>query len=598
MSTLAYDGPTTLTANQLFHARLEVRLDEPVATGGSIVLAVRHFSDLADARDDDPRSEGFVTVHASRDGVRLRLSGENCWSRHPWNRGIELTVEQGTLAAGDRISVILGGERGFRCQSFAEESFRFRLGVRPSRDASWRVSPLPSCPAIRVVGGEASAVRVMVTDATATSPGGRVCLKVEDLFGNLATSDPVELDLLLDDRVPVATARVSGMVELPQVPLPRDTTWHRLTAVSRDGRFFARSNPFGPSLVPGFRLLWGEIHCQSGLCDGTARPSELYRYARGAGGLDFAAVTSHDMLLSPDDWSEVQRATREANDPGRFVTFLGYEWSGDTARGGDNNIYFLADSAPLVYQGSFLSDDLVPAWGSWCDATPHAAEHRRTIAETIAELRRSAGPFLVVPHCGGRIANLDFHDPSAMPILEIHSCHRNYEDIARAAIDRGLHLGFIGGSDDHRGLLGDSRPAARDRFFSARCGLAGVYARDLTREGLWEALLARRVYATNGCRAALVVRAGDVLMGGEVSAAVGSCIRIEFETVLDGLFDYAELMEGTTTIRRFSKNENLIPRCADGVEVTVRRGATFYWVRVVQIDGGMAWSSPIRVAGV
>ena len=99
---------------------------------------------------------------------------------------------------------------------------------------------------------------------------------------------------------------------------------------------------------PRYTLFFGEIHCQSSLCDGTNSPAELYRYARSTAGLDFAAVTSHDFELTSDDWQEIRTATRDAHSPGKFVTFLGVEWSGQSAAGGDNNIYFLDDDGPLV----------------------------------------------------------------------------------------------------------------------------------------------------------------------------------------------------------------------------------------------------------
>jgi hypothetical protein len=279
------------------------------------------------------------------------------------------------------------------------------------------------------------------------------------------------------------------------------------------------------------------------------------------------------------------------------VTFLGYEWSGATERGGDNNIYFLGDEGPLVYNGAFIADDQVPAWGDWCSGSRFATGRQRTLAETLREIGRAGVPFLVVPHCGGRIANLDFYDSAAMPVFEIHSCHRSYEDVALEALRRGLPFGFIGGSDDHRGLLGDSVPAARERFFSTHCGLAGVYARDLTRESLWEAIRARRVYATNGCRMALVFRAGPALMGGDLRAKAGDEVRLEFDVVLDGLLDRAELVEGGETVARFSRNANRLPRYSGAIDVTVRRGCTPYYLRVFQTDGGTAWSSPIRVTG-
>ena len=48
-----------------------------------------------------------------------------------------------------------------------------------------------------------------------------------------------------------------------------------------------------------------------------------------------------------DDWKLVQEAVAEANNPGKFVTFLGYEWHGNRRRYVDHNVYYLKDYEPL-----------------------------------------------------------------------------------------------------------------------------------------------------------------------------------------------------------------------------------------------------------
>jgi len=268
------------------------------------------------------------------------------------------------------------------------------------------------------------------------------------------------------------------------------------------------------------------------------------------------------------------------------VTFLGYEWSGGHDRGGDNNVYFLGDDGPLLYNGPVFSH---AAW----EPARNEITRTRDLREVIAELRGLDA--MIVPHCGGRRCNFDFYDAKLMPLFEIHSCHRNYEHVAFEAIRRGLRLGFIGGSDDHRGAIGDSHPAARERFFSAHNGLVAVYARELTREALWEAFFARRAYATNGPRIILDFRINDVRMGQELRIQAGEELHVEFDLWLDGMLDRAELVRATETIGRFSGAGNQVTQFHGEQFEPAAAGATAYYLRVVQTDGGAAWSSPIWV---
>ena len=591
---VTYHGPETMRANQSFRATLQITLEEAIRPGGRLAVAARHVSDFGDAQMDDPQAENYITVETSRAGVAWRVASQTLGYRHPWNRGFDLFLEEGALAPGDRVTVHLGGPGGFRGQSFVEERFRLRVGLQSEPEGEWLVTPEESSPGWAIVGQAPTAVRVRVPDVNAREGGSSVCIKLEDTYGNPASVDePIEIDLLLDDRRRVKRVLLdAGMAEIDDVPLPADGAWHILTVVSADAHLFSRSNPFGPSLLEGYRLYWGEIHSQSGLCDGTNSPAYLYRYGRQAAGLDFASVSSHDMELTPEDWAEIQQVTKEAHRPGRYVTFLGYEWSGAVARGGDHNIYFLGDEGPLLYQGPVHT----PA--AWEPARDCVTE-TRTLAEVIVELGdrvEGAQPgVLVVPHCGGRICNLDYYDPRVMPVLEMHSCHRNYQAVAEESLRRGLRVGLIGGSDDHRGALGDSVPAARERFFSARNGLVAVYARELTRESLWEAIYARRVYATNGCRPALSFTANGVPMGGELRVALEDQLTLAFDVVVEGYFDRAELVRNTEVLHTFRGRENQIHRFSGAYTERALGGTLAYYLRVYQTDGGVAWASPIWV---
>jgi hypothetical protein len=42
----------------------------------------------------------------------------------------------------------------------------------------------------------------------------------------------------------------------------------------------------------------------------------------------------NDFQITTPFWEELQRLTREFLNEGRFVTFPGYEWSGNTVLGG------------------------------------------------------------------------------------------------------------------------------------------------------------------------------------------------------------------------------------------------------------------------
>jgi len=583
---LEYEGPRLLRANQLFTATLRVTLDEKLRAGARVVLAVRHVSDLGDPQMSDSAAENFLSL---RGPGTWELGPSREFRRHPWNLGIDLRLVQGELPAGEALTIVLGdragGSPGYRCQSFAESSFRFRLGVSRNGKDDWTVLPVAACPQLRIAGNRATALKCSVSRATERDGKLRLHVKPEDAYGNVAGEAPGQALVLLDEHRPLVRVDLEpDQCGEAVLELPEGRDWQRATVTTEDGCLMGRSNPFGPSPLEGYELFFGEIHCQSNLCDGTNSPEELYRYARGAAGLDFASVTSHDFELTADDWQEIRRAAREAHEPGEFVTFLGVEWSGRSEAGGDNNIYFLGDDGPLVYSAPHGVDE---AWD------PAEGQVRESLDLTQAIRRLAGKDFMVVPHCGGRCCNLDYYDPQVMPLFEIHSCHRSYEHVAQEAIRRGIRFGFIGGSDDHRGALGDSHPAARDRAFSSHNGLVAVYARELSRESLWEAFFARRVYATSGPRMALNVEVDGRPMGSEVAVEPGDRAAMSFWTRLDGWLDRIEIVRDDAVIATLRGKGNQVEEFSDSLELEAAEEPHAYYARVFQADGGRAWSSPI-----
>ncbi|MCW8820386.1 MAG: DUF3604 domain-containing protein, partial [Ignavibacteriaceae bacterium] len=54
-----------------------------------------------------------------------------------------------------------------------------------------------------------------------------------------------------------------------------------------------------------------------------------------------------DFSLFEAFWEYLNQLTQDFQEDGRFVTFPGYEWSGNTGVGGDRNIFFKTEGRPM-----------------------------------------------------------------------------------------------------------------------------------------------------------------------------------------------------------------------------------------------------------
>jgi hypothetical protein len=216
------------------------------------------------------------------------------------------------------------------------------------------------------------------------------------------------------------------------------------------------------------------------------------------------------------------------------VTFLAYEWSGTTPAGGDHNVYYRGKEGPL-HRSSH-----------WQIADRSDVDSDRYPISELHETLRGRDDVMVIPHIGGRHANLDFFDAEHSPLIEIASVHGVFEWFADRALRRGLRVGFVANSDDHTGRIGATYPSGSDVHFGMRGGLMGVYAETLTREALWEAFWARRCYGTTGERIILRVSADGHPMGAEFATAQAPAIQVE--VVGTAPLETIELRRGTETI--------------------------------------------------
>jgi hypothetical protein len=174
---------------------------------------------------------------------------------------------------------------------------------------------------------------------------------------------------------------------------------------------------------------------------------------------------------------------------------------------------------------------------------------------------------------------------SPLPIYSAVAGH-----YVRDALDRGYVLGFIGSGDTHDGHPGLGHLA------TGTGGLAAVLSEERTRESVLGALRARRTYAISGPRIILRFSVDGTPMGGTLPAAPG-----------DGPHTIAVRAIGTAPLERMDvvrAGAVVATEPASGAEREASWTATtprlapgeYVYVRVVQRDGAVAWSSPVFAA--
>ncbi len=555
---------------------------EGIALGGFLRLTVPYaWWYWSPAQSDDPEAPGYTRAECAAAGVELATRASP--------QGLEFVVGGRALAAGERIQLVYGaGAAQAVADRYAERESRFWLAVDGDGDGIARV--LPDSPAVEVEPGPARMLSA-VWPSTA-EPGEGVVLRLAflDSTGSRAAAfvGEVKLVALPEELVlpeSVTFTREDRGLKLVELELPLKGVYRLAAqAVNEEGEFQAHANPLvvEPGVAP---VRWGDLHGHSNLSDGTGTPEDYLAYARDVAGLDAVCLTDHDhwgMLPldeHPELWTRIRAATESAYEPGRFVTVLGYEWT-NWVHGHRHVLYF--------EDGEVLSS---------------IDERYETPAQLWDALRGQAALTFAHHSAGGPIAtNWDYApDPELEPVTEVASVHgaseaddapaRIYNPLAgnfvRDVLDRGHALGFIGSGDSHDGHPGLNHLAGPNMG-----GLAALLTRDLTRTGLRTALKERRCYATNGPRIVLRTALEGQRMGSTLAPKAGKAL-LYVRAVACAPIATIELVRSGKVVETLPGEEHWDVEAAFQPEDLV--AGEYLYVRVVQEDGGAAWSSPFFV---
>lgn len=507
--------------------------------------------------------------------------------------GVDLEVRAGggmtsarvagrALAAGERVAVAVGVGQTARVDRFAEDGPALWLGVDGDGDG---IRAMVDPVRMSVVAGPPA--QLVATLPSAAAPGEEVALTVAVLDASANAFGPFTGDVQLRslpglriDAVHRLNAEDAGIARVLVVP---ERPGIYVVEVSGPGALRTRSNPMvvRAGVEP---ILWGDLQIHTGSSDGTGAHEAVWRYAREVAALDVAAVTDHDhwgmrfLDADPSALARANAAVDAAHAPGTFVAVHGYEWTS----------WLTGHRHVLSFDGA------VELHSSLDGATDTPAELRAALRGREA---------VIVPHhvAGGPIA-LDWSrglDPALEPVVEIASVHGQSEspELPGAIYDAvpgtfafdqlaaGMRFGMIGSTDGH-----DGHPGLSHLVPGGHGGLVAFPGIAATRADVLAALRSRRVYATNGPRIVLRVTIAGAPMGAALARPEGP-VSVVVRVVGTAPIDRVELVGPQGVVGSRSGQGTAL------LATWQLAAPAFLYMRVVQIDGGLAWSSPVFFDG-
>ncbi|HHW47529.1 MAG TPA: DUF3604 domain-containing protein [Clostridiaceae bacterium] len=326
----------------------------------------------------------------------------------------------------------------------------------------------------------------------------------------------------------------------------------------------------------GEKIYWGDLHCHSmHSADAEGFADELYFYARDKAHLDFSGITDndyyYDTVFTYSESMYIESVCRAISEEGRFICFNGFEWT----------FYEKGSSGNFNHRSVVFYNE------------------ERRIARRSDKTGNSFDRFIFTM----KDVKAEWHAHHAVWKLSDHPSDNNVEitsawkvnmeiaDTVGQHLDKGMVFGFMGSSDNHRYIPGNSG------------ALTGVYASELSRKGLIEAFKNRKVYATTGNRTILNFSVEGIAMGGIVKDAKDI---LHITLSIDGRgrsIDTVQIIaDKRTVVKEFKLNDSKFTKRFQ-IE---NKGYKYLYARVLlsgeyvdyphniaMAEGIYAWSSPV-----
>lgn len=578
------------------------------------------------AQIEHPKAEGYIAAELE-DGTYVSMQAGNLAGTYV------LVLPDCGLKKGQSLTILLGGQAkgGAGIKACKEHMFNkiFVLYSIPAKEAKPKLpqwagtnvwtkateDQIVAACTMHILGGKIEHIRAYAPTTTRPRKAFHILVRPEDEFGNLSHQETGDISISVNGETLEA--------EIERMP---DSTGLRIkVSLCTEGiyRIQVRETNSGCEAVANPTtcsdtaqpVYWGMIHGHTEMSDGTGKIDHYFHQLKNEVMLDFAASGDHDHLWETSDefWETTCKAVKRWHKPHEFITFLGYEWAKWRRNGdGDRNVYYLDDDRPMYRSddGEYPSPpDLFSALtqnkekaiviphhtghgGNFCDWKDHSSEYER-----LVEMFQTRGSY----ECSEKDGN---------PVPEkADNCLPYPNGYVQNALALGWRVGFTAGGDDHQGHWG-----TEFRFHwgetDYKQGMMSVEAREKTRKAIFEAMYNRRVVATTGARMLLTYHLNGNPMGSELSlkniSGLAALRKLSVEFHGTAMVDRIDIIRNNNVVYSASgtgfKDLSVSWEDSDPID-DIWLPATkfcdnpfaFYYVRVVQQDGEVAWASPIWI---
>jgi hypothetical protein len=312
-----------------------------------------------------------------------------------------------------------------------------------------------------------------------------------------------------------------------------------------------------------YQVYYGNLHSHTSQSDGEGTPAIAYQYARDSAGIDFLAVTDHLEQISSSEWSDVQYQADAGTQTGNFVGISGWEYGSPFY--GHVNVF--NNTQQITTLGWYYLD-----WGGFTDwllAHPPGFAQFNHPGDDI-----TANNWNNFEYKG---ASLD----SAIPLIEFQNIQQA-TDFYELSLLKGWHLSPVWNQDNHSADWGTKNN-----------GRAGLWATELSRPALFDAISGGRTFATMDKNASVWISSNTTPMGSIAARQVDLPVQISLQDGDSEIWTLIEIVSNNGILMSLDS----ITGNFDTIIYITPYTDNYIFIRGIQADGNYIWSAPLCING-
>jgi len=563
----------------------------------------------------------YGKIGNSKSGNGKIVQGKEIDNPNSYTPDFEFVIHS-EIPVGGTFTICIGSPKddaksskahGTRAQTDSQRRRAFNLYIDPSGKGRYGE---PEVFSMDIRGNALEFISILAPSYVVRNKRFNVIVRFEDLYGNLTSEAPADTLIELSHEhlrenlnwklfVPE-----TGFISLPNLYF-NEPGVYTITLKNTLTKEIFRSPPIRCFPENSKSLFWGLLHGESERIDSTENIEDCLRFFRDDKAMNFFSASPFESQeeTSNDIWKLVCQNVADFDEADRFTALIGFQWQGTSGEEGLRHFVYPKDNRLImrkkdtkyntlkkIYK-SFVPKELlsIPSF-TMGQGTGFNFENFNPDFERVVEIYNAWGSSECTKKDGNRIP---IETGGKKGIKE------SSEGSIQKALQRNLRFGFVAGGLDDRGAYTELYEGDQQQYSP---GLTAIIATEHSRAALFEALYNRSCYATTGQRIILGFNLASLGMGAETSTVHkhGLLVNRHLHGFVAGTTDLAlvEIIRNGTVIKAFHPEgysfdfayddmtplEKVVNNAKDG-----KPPFAYYYLRVIQKDGHMAWSSPIWV---